>query len=92
MESVLKNYHKLLYLTETGDLKAVHSYYYQIMTYLGILNLAKASLIVWSQVDFKVIEVGFDKNVWDRILQDSETYYYQKYLPEFLGTGTNECR
>lgn len=83
-ESVLENYHKLPYLTQTGELKTVHGYYFQIISYLGIFGLAKASLIVWSQVDFKVITVDFDKTVWEQIILDSENYYFQRYLPEYF--------
>ena len=83
-ESVLENYEKLIYMTKTGELRTTHSYYYQIMTYLGIFNLTRCSLVIWSQLDFKVVVVDFDKAVWEEIVQASETYYFENYLPEFF--------
>ena len=82
--SVLENIDKLEYITPEGKLKNIHSYMYQVQTYLGILKLKKAKFIVWSKIDFLAIDIEFDPKIWSEILETTEKYYFGTYLPHIF--------
>ena len=83
--SVRENFTELNYLDELGHLKPAHQYNFQIQTYLGLLGLQKAVLIVWSPVDFLSIDVNFDEELWREISINCHKYYFQHYVPSILG-------
>lgn len=83
-ESIQRNWECLEYLSENGELKENHAYYFQIQTYLGLYQYDEAVLIIWSRIDHIQIRVPFNKSVWDKILTNSTDYYFNYYLKSFF--------
>ena len=83
-KSIKENFHELIYLDDSGKLNPNHTYYYQIQTYLGILGLQKAVLVVWSSIDHLEIDVCFNAELWKEIITSSERYFYERYLSTVL--------
>ena len=80
-DSVHENFSILEYLNEDKSLKTIHPYFFQIQSYLGLYNLPKAFLIVWSKMDFLVIDVNFDSIFYKKLTDAVQEYYKNIYLP-----------
>ena len=81
---MVKNFEKLSYLTEDASLKENSQYMYQVIVYCGIYGLNQASLIIWSSVDYLIVSVKFNEELWNEILFDCNKYYYEYYLPVYF--------
>lgn len=66
-------------------LQKKHDYYYQIQTQLGICQLERAFLVVWTEKDLHIEEVLFDEDFWMDICEKSRQIFRSAILPELVG-------
>ena len=83
-ESILAEGRKLPYFTDNLKLKTSHPHYTQIQFGMGVFNIKNALFIVWSEIDFVVNDIEFDKEFFENLVCNLSMYYNQCYLPRLF--------
>jgi hypothetical protein len=83
-QSIQKNWKILEYLTPNCELKQNHEYYYQLQTYLGLYGYSDGILLIWSEIDYLMINVKFDLALWRLICECTVDYYYKFYVKNYF--------
>lgn len=81
--SGISEWRQLEYLTDTGELKQNHPYYYQQNLYCGITKVANCFFHVWTPSGQMTINVPFDDKLFQLIKKKAELYYFKYYLSNF---------
>ena len=79
-ESGIQNWKTLEYLTSNSELKKTHQHYYQLTLYCGIVGAHIRYFVIWAPDGNIILEVTFDKDLFDHIKSCSEKYYYEHYI------------
>ena len=82
-DSGIGGWKTLEYLTENSELKQSHPYYFQQTLYCGLNNASLCYFVIWAPDGNIILEIKFDKDLYNLIESSAEKYFYEYYAPQF---------
>ena len=81
---------KIPYLERNGTMKRNHKYFSQVQFQMGIVGRSWCHLVVFTpkclEKDVKplIVHVAFDKTWYEKLVETSKQFWYEKLLPEII--------
>lgn len=75
---------KFPFLSESDELKPTHNYYAQVQGQMYITQRKRCYFVIYTLVDFKVIEVILNKDYCQEQLVPKLVRFYEKFYLPFL--------
>lgn len=70
--------------TNEISLKSTHRYYSQVQGQMAICKIDTCDFVLYTKKDFKILEVSFDANYWDKLKKKLHEFYIDNMIPSLL--------
>lgn len=70
--------------TNEISLKSTHRYYSQVQGQMAICKIDTCDFVLYTKKDFKIVEVSFDADYWDKLKKKLHEFYIDNMIPSLL--------